>query len=190
MSRGTKLLPFLQVGTPLAIQDQYGNTPKRWSKTGKVLESFSHDSGVKLDGAGRTTKRNRQFLKQISPYVTDVDNPVTPWAPVNSAPTVDHINPVDAPVLEFPDIMPSGFAPVATAPLPPLAPPCRRHRLLRPLVLQRTKYKAVATLKPPTPMYRHLPAVHPIQYTMLLYSHGTIFPSLPMPSSSPHFPLP
>ena len=88
-----------------------------------MLESLSHDTYlVKVDVAGRTSKRNRQFLKQISPYATDMDNPVTPWAPVNTATTVDHIDPVETPVLEFPDIMPSGFAPVATAPLPLIAP--------------------------------------------------------------------
>ena len=125
MSRGTKLLPPLQVGAPVAIQDQSGNTPRRWSKTGKVLESLGHDSYlVKVDGAGRTTKRNRQFLKLITPYATDVENPVTPWAPVNTAPTVDQVDPVDIPVpgLELPDMPDSGFSPVATAPLPPTAP--------------------------------------------------------------------
>ena len=57
------------------------------------------------------------------------------------------------------------------------------------MLLHRTKYKIVAMLKPPTPMYRHLPAVHPVKYTMLLYSHGTSFPCLPMQSRSPHLPL-
>ena len=102
MTKGTKLLPPLQVGAPVAIQDQSGNTPRRWSKTGRVLESVGHDSFlVKVDGAGRTTKRNRQFLKLSVPFTTDVDDPVTPWAPVNAGPTVDHVDPVDVSVPEL-----------------------------------------------------------------------------------------
>ena len=52
-----------------------------------------------------------------------------------------------------------------------------------------TKYKTKAMLKLPTPLYRPLPAVRPVLYTMPLSSHGTSFPCLPMPSSLPHLPL-
>ena len=101
MTRGTKLLPPLKDGDLVAIQDQSGNSPRRWSKTGKVLESMGHDSYmVKVDGTNRTTKRNRQFLRVIVPYTPDLDNPAAPaWAPVTTGPTIDHVDLIDKPPL-------------------------------------------------------------------------------------------
>ena len=63
----------------MAIQDQTGNTPRRWSKTGKVVEVLGHDSYlIKVHGSNRITKRNRQFLKKLLPYKCDVDDYVSP----------------------------------------------------------------------------------------------------------------
>ena len=122
MTKGSKMLPPLTVGESVAIQDQSGNTPRRWSKTGKVLESLGHDSYlIKVDGASRTTQRNRQFLRVITPYAADVDTPATPWAPVSSVPTVDHVDPVEeqVPGLELPE----GTVPTfPQAPLPDIVP--------------------------------------------------------------------
>ena len=51
--------PLIQ-GDIASIQDQPGNTPRMWSKTGTVLEVLSHDSFlVRVDGSNKVTKRNR-----------------------------------------------------------------------------------------------------------------------------------
>ena len=44
LTKGSKQLSHLKVGDRVAIQDQSSNTPRRWSKTGMVLESLGHDS--------------------------------------------------------------------------------------------------------------------------------------------------
>ena len=74
LQRGTKQLKALKVGDLVSIQDQTGNTPKRWSKTGKVIECLEHDSYlVKVDGSNKVTKRNRQFLRRLEPFKVDDD---------------------------------------------------------------------------------------------------------------------
>ena len=53
------------------IQNQWG-TPKvakRWDRSGVVLEVENFDKyRVKVDGTGRVTVRNRQFLRKVVPY--------------------------------------------------------------------------------------------------------------------------
>ena len=76
LTRGSKRLPPLQEGDIVFIQDQTGNTSKRWSKTGKILESLGNDSYlVKVDGSNRLTKQNRQFLRCYKPFQVDNDSP-------------------------------------------------------------------------------------------------------------------
>ena len=77
-------MPPLLEGDLVSIQDQTRNTPRRWSKTGIVLEDIGNDSyQIKVDGSNRVTRRNRQFLRKIIPYAadiipTEVHNPGTP----------------------------------------------------------------------------------------------------------------
>ena len=59
-------LPSLKVGDTVSIQNQTGNEPLRWEKTGIVSESLPHRQyRVIVDGSRRTTLRNRQFLRPI-----------------------------------------------------------------------------------------------------------------------------
>lgn len=52
------------------LQNQVGNFPKKWDKTGQVVEVRQHNQYVvKVDGSGRVTLRNRQFLRQYTPVV-------------------------------------------------------------------------------------------------------------------------
>ena len=102
LSKGSKQLPPLIEGDTVSIQDQSGNTPKRWSKTGKVLEALGNDSYlIKVDGTQRVTKRNRQFLHRLEIFHADTKTlsiPVwTPPAPTLStqADTTEFIDPVD-----------------------------------------------------------------------------------------------
>ena len=87
-------IPALQVGDHVSIQDQSGNNPRIWTKTGKIVDVLPYDSYVvKVDGSNRVTKRNRQFLRKLMPYRCDSDD-FSPQAPSSLAPPVAH---VDAP---------------------------------------------------------------------------------------------
>ena len=84
----TRDLPALYPGTRVLIQNQYGagKISKKWDKSGLVLEDLGYNKyRVKVDGSGRVTDRNRQFLKQFTP--------VTPRMPGPTPNTVD-LNPI------------------------------------------------------------------------------------------------
>ena len=58
----------LRVGDRVQVQNQTGNEPKRWNKSGKVVESLGNQQySVRMDGSGRVTLRNRRFLRFIKP---------------------------------------------------------------------------------------------------------------------------
>ena len=68
LSQGAKHLHPLKVGDHVLIQDQHGNNPKQWTKTGVVTEVGPYDSYlVSVDGSRQVTKRNRRFLRLIKP---------------------------------------------------------------------------------------------------------------------------
>ena len=101
LSKGSKKLPPLIEGDAVSLQDQSGNTPKRWSKTGRVLEALDFDAYlVKVDGSSRVTTRNRQFLRKIEPYIADTDLPQPPAIVI---PTDDHTTNTAVPPTEFID---------------------------------------------------------------------------------------
>ena len=69
LSRGARQLPPLQPGDQVQVQDQHGNSPRQWSKTGVVIEAEGFDSYlISLDGSRQLTKRNRKFLRKISTH--------------------------------------------------------------------------------------------------------------------------
>ena len=71
-AQGVQAATLIIEGDPVSIQDQTGNSPKRWSKTGRVLEALGHDSYlIKVDGSQRVTKRNRQFLRRMELFQAD-----------------------------------------------------------------------------------------------------------------------
>ena len=73
----TKSLPPLIVGDHVRIQNQTGNHPNKWDKTGVVIEVRQfHQYVVKVDGSGRISIRNRKFLRKY--------NPVHHWEPKRS----------------------------------------------------------------------------------------------------------
>ena len=64
----TKALPPLKVGDLVRVQNQLGNAPRKWDKTGTVVEVRQHDQYVvKIDGSNRATLRNRKFLRKYEP---------------------------------------------------------------------------------------------------------------------------
>ena len=69
---GARDLPDLKVGDMVQIQNQRGTDPKRWCKSGKVVEKLDFNQYlVKVDGGGRLTRRNRRFLKKIISTLAD-----------------------------------------------------------------------------------------------------------------------
>ena len=69
---GARNLPNLEVGDMVQIQNQRGNDPRRWNKSGKIIGKLNFDQYlVKVDGGGRLTRRNRRFLKKIISTLAD-----------------------------------------------------------------------------------------------------------------------
>ena len=88
------------------LQNQHGagKISKKWDRTGLVIDDLGHNKyRIKVDGSGRVTDRNRQFLRQFTPHT-----------PVQSGPhpgNYFHPEPVDEP------------APQVDLPLPPVLNP-------------------------------------------------------------------
>jgi hypothetical protein len=65
----SRALPPLQEGDHVLIQNQCGNFPKKWDKSGVIVEIKNNDQYVaKVAGSGRLTLRNRRFLKKYDPH--------------------------------------------------------------------------------------------------------------------------
>jgi hypothetical protein len=61
-------LEDLEIGTPVAIQNQTGNNTNKWDKTGIVLENKPHSQVlIRADGSRRVTMRNRRFVGCLDP---------------------------------------------------------------------------------------------------------------------------
>ena len=76
LSEHTRALPPLSVGDRCYVQNQAGNHPKLWDRSGTVVESPGHDSYIiKIDGSGRVTRRNRQFLRKFTPDSSFIVSP-------------------------------------------------------------------------------------------------------------------
>ena len=69
LSEHVQPLPMLDVGDPVMIQNQSGRFPKKWDKSGVVVEKKGNDQHVvKVDGSGRLTLRNRRFLRKYESH--------------------------------------------------------------------------------------------------------------------------
>ena len=65
----------LQIGDRCYIQNQAGNHPKRWDRSGTIVESPGFDSyTIKVDGSGRLTRRNRRYLRKFMPVSPTISN--------------------------------------------------------------------------------------------------------------------
>ena len=70
LTEHTQNLPPLKVGDHVRVQNQYGPHPKKWDKTGLIVEVRQfHQYIIKMDGSGRVTMRNRQFLRKYIPAI-------------------------------------------------------------------------------------------------------------------------
>ena len=83
LNEHAKPLAPLRVGDKCFIQNQTGNNPNKWQRTGTVMETSDHDQYViKVDGSGRLTKRNRRFLRVFKPASMAIENapPNNSWS--------------------------------------------------------------------------------------------------------------
>ena len=65
----TRKLQPLNLGKTVAVQNCHCKNPGRWDCTGSVVECEDFNKyTVKMDGSGRLSCRNRQFLRPIVPY--------------------------------------------------------------------------------------------------------------------------
>ena len=70
LSRHSRPLSPLPIGAVVQVQNQRGKDPFRWDRSGIVVESLGKQQyAVKMDGSGRVSLRNRQFLRKIEPFV-------------------------------------------------------------------------------------------------------------------------
>ena len=68
---GSRALPPLSLGDVVAVQDLQTekSKPGRWTKSGEVVEVLPHDAYlIKMHGSRGITKRNRRFLRKITPF--------------------------------------------------------------------------------------------------------------------------
>lgn len=64
----TREMEPLLVGDVVQLQNQCGNKPIRWYKTGTIVAVLPHRQyRILVDGSRRVTLRNRRFLKKIDP---------------------------------------------------------------------------------------------------------------------------
>ena len=76
-------LPALKTGDTVYIQDQNGQHPTRWSKSGVVVECLPFNSYlVKVDGSSHVTQRNRKFLKKFTPFSESIADTTPPNQPL------------------------------------------------------------------------------------------------------------
>ena len=65
----TCTLTPLQIGDHVYLLNLTGNHPKRWERTGTVVEVHQfHQYVVKVDGSNWLTLRNRQHLRKFTPF--------------------------------------------------------------------------------------------------------------------------
>ncbi len=91
LSAHARPLQPLTVGDKVFIQNQHGNSPTKWDKSGTVMESIGHDQyWVKVDGSGRLTLRNRRFLRVFTPATPTIAFPPDVTPPCVSTPAAKH----------------------------------------------------------------------------------------------------
>ena len=69
LSEHSRPLPILEHGDQVIIQNQSGRFPKKWDKSGVVVEIKGNDQyTIKVDGSGKLTLRNRRFLRKYNSH--------------------------------------------------------------------------------------------------------------------------
>ena len=120
------------------LQNQHGagKIAKKWDRTGLVLEDLGHNKyRIKVDGSGRVTDRNRQYLRQFTPVTSTLPGPrpetnyipepvVEPtYQPRNHPePVIQSQQPVPDMTSEVPNTPPRPVVPPQLEPMLPTSP--------------------------------------------------------------------
>ena len=68
----------LSLGDKVFLQNQRGSHPKKWDKSGTVVELGNYDQyWVNVDGSGRLSLRNRCFLQTFVPPSVTIGDPLS-----------------------------------------------------------------------------------------------------------------
>ena len=171
-SMKTRDLPYLNLGQKVMVQNQKsaGALAKRWDRTGTVVEDKGHRKySVRIDGSGRLTDRNRQFLRSFKA----VDKEYMPAPPTGRPPISTPQMPVTPP-----GGLQDGSGPSPSTPrLSPGLVQTPRRQTSTPARPMRLPVTAPLTPVTPTeiPAQEHLPV-----------QRGTLFrPETPSPAPSP-----
>ena len=86
----------LKVGDRVFFQNQTGNHPLRWDRTGLVIEVKQFDQyAVKVDGSGRVTLWNRKFLRKFDKIVVDIPGTTHTIQPLKTLNNAENLSPVN-----------------------------------------------------------------------------------------------
>ena len=96
LTEHTVRLQPLKVGDRVFIQNQTGNHPLRWDRTGLVIEVNQFDKyAVKVDGSGRVTLRNRTILRKFDKIVVDIPGTTHTIQPLKTLNNAENLSPVN-----------------------------------------------------------------------------------------------
>ena len=96
LTEHTIRLQPLKVGDRVFIQNQTGNHPLRWDRTGLVIEVKQFDQyAVKVDGWGRVTLRNRKFLRKFDKIIVDIPCTTHTIQPLKTLNNAENLSPVN-----------------------------------------------------------------------------------------------
>ena len=126
LTQHSRRLPPLQVGDCVRIQNQTGIYPRRWDRTGSVVEVRQYDQYViRVDGSGRVTLRNRKSLRKFNPVRPDTpfDRLIQAWqqpaAPDIPLPHQSTSNDTPQVNKRYPDTPDSDILPLPASDIPP-----------------------------------------------------------------------
>ena len=139
LQHGAKSLPPLNNGDTVAVQDLTNKgKPGRWTKSGIIVEVLPHDAYlVKVHGSRALTKRNRRFLRKITPFtpaspITYGESYAVPPLPTQAnRDTTSQPPPVPVTPLPEPPVLPQPSPPTnshQTLPAAQVAPTAATHR--------------------------------------------------------------
>ena len=106
----------LRHGDHVMVQNQSGRFPKRWDKSGVIVEVRNNDQYVvKVAGSGRLTLRNRRFLRL---YTLQPHTIALPLVTQETTEEPSNFGPVPA----TPSVLPSAMPPVVKLATPAVPP--------------------------------------------------------------------
>ena len=113
------------------VQNLVGNHPRRWDRTGLVVEVRQfHQYAIRMDGSGRVTLRNRQHLRRFNPFQL---TPVKLVPTLHSLPGMESSQPTNVQSTPVPATAPPPTKPTSDTTVVPSIEPTTPPTLLPPI---------------------------------------------------------